>query len=258
MGIYNCEKYLEQAIASIVRQTYKNWELIMCDDGSTDGTYQTAKEIAKNNNKIILIKNKRNLGLNKTLNKCLKLARGEYIARQDADDISIPMRLEKELDFLTNNKEYAFCSCNMILFDESGQWGQVVLEKFPQNNNFINGTPFAHAPALIRKSVLDEVGGYTIDERLIRVEDYHLWAKIYVKGYKGANLQEPLYLWRDDRNAYKRRTWTARKNEVYARLTIYKMLKLPKLYYPLAYAPLLKAIIPEWLYKKIRGAKRKK
>ena len=87
MGIYNCANTISGSIESIINQTYEDWELIMCDDGSIDTTFDVAKEYQKKYpQKIILLKNKRNRGLNYTLNKCLEIAKGEYIARMDGDD----------------------------------------------------------------------------------------------------------------------------------------------------------------------------
>ena len=101
MGIYNCASTLSEAIDSILMQTFKDWELIMCDDGSIDNTYQIAKRYQKHvGRKIVLLKNDQNMGLNYTLNRCLAVASGEYIARMDGDDISLPTRLEKEVEFL--------------------------------------------------------------------------------------------------------------------------------------------------------------
>lgn len=101
MGIYNCAPTLSEAIDSIVNQTYDNWELIMCDDGSTDDTYRIAESYRqKYPDKVKLIRNRHNSGLNITLNHCLEYAKGEYIARMDGDDISLPQRFEKEFNFL--------------------------------------------------------------------------------------------------------------------------------------------------------------
>lgn len=86
MGIYNCESTLNEAVASIKNQTVQNWELIMCDDGSSDRTYEIAENLQRADKRIVLLKNEHNLGLNITLNNCLKKARGAYIARMDGDD----------------------------------------------------------------------------------------------------------------------------------------------------------------------------
>ena len=125
MGIYNCAPTLSEAIDSILAQTFTDWQLILCDDGSTDNTYSVAKRyLSQNHEKIILLQNKSNMGLNHTLNYCLEVATGDYIARMDGDDISLPTRLEKEVAFLDAHPEYAIVSTPMIFFDETGEWGR--------------------------------------------------------------------------------------------------------------------------------------
>lgn len=86
MGIFNCASTLEQAVLAIQNQTYDNWELILCDDGSSDNTYEVAQALAAKDSRIVLLRNVKNLGLNQTLNNCLVVATGDYIARMDGDD----------------------------------------------------------------------------------------------------------------------------------------------------------------------------
>ena len=125
MGIYNCAATLPEAIDSILTQTFPDWQLVLCDDGSKDNTYTVAKAYQeKFPDKIVLLQNERNMGLNHTLNRCLQAATGEYVARMDGDDISLPPRLEKEVAFLDAHPEYAIVSTPMIFFDESGDWGR--------------------------------------------------------------------------------------------------------------------------------------
>lgn len=127
MGIYNCEGTLAEALDSLLSQTFTDWNLVMCDDGSSDTTYEIAEQYqTRYSNKINLIKNERNMGLNHTLNRCLEFADGEYIARQDGDDMSMPTRFEKEVAILDSNSEIAIVSTAMTYFDESGVWGKVV------------------------------------------------------------------------------------------------------------------------------------
>ena len=115
MGIFNCETTLEEAIDSIKKQTYTNWELILCDDGSTDRTYEKAKDIAESDSRIILLRNEKNEGLNKTLNRCLAASCGEYIARMDGDDESLPERFQKQISFLEIHPEYALVRTAIFL-----------------------------------------------------------------------------------------------------------------------------------------------
>ena len=250
MGIYNCAQTLPEAIDSILLQTYPNWELILCDDGSTDDTYAVADAYRqKYPEKIILLQNAHNMGLNQTLNHCLAHATGEYIARMDGDDISLPERLEKELNFLQANPEYAIVSCPMIYFDENGDWGKGRFIQFPQKLRLLFGTPFCHAPCMVRAAAFRQAGGYSEDPRTLRAEDYDLWFRLYAAGYRGANLPEHLYKMRDDENAYNRRKFKYALNEAYVRLKGYRMLKLPVIGYVFALRPILVNLLPGWLYR---------
>ncbi len=250
MGIYNCEKYLSDSIDSILNQTYKSWELIMCDDGSTDDTYKIACEYQKKYpKKIKVLKNKKNMGLNYTLNKCLDVANGEYIARQDGDDISLSNRFEEEIAFLEKHSEYSLVSCNMIFFDESGDLGRSYNSGEVKKENFLKGSPICHAPCIMKKDALEKVGGYTVDEKLIRVEDYHLWFKFYILGLKCYNLDDCLYKMRDDIDAFKRRNLKNRINETRLKLWGFKKIKMPLYQYVWAFRPIIVYFIPKRLYQ---------
>lgn len=252
MGIYNCAETLVEALDSLYAQTFQDFKIILCEDGSTDETYSVAKEYAQSHDNIILIRNERNMGLNYTLNRCLELADTEYIARMDGDDISLPERFEKEINVLNSHPEYAVVSCPMKYFDENGVFRIGVTGGEPGIKSFIFGAPFCHAPAMIRTCVIKEVGGYSEDKKLIRIEDYDLWMKIYAAGYIGYNLSDPLYMMRDDRNAVKRRTFQARLNSTRARIHAYRVLGIPRKYYLFALMPILIGLLPKGLYKFLR------
>lgn len=174
MGIYNCADTLEQAVESIQNQTYLNWELILCEDGSSDHTYEVAQALAAKDSRIVLLRNEKNLGLNATLNRCLGAATGEYIARMDGDDDCMPERFETQVAFLEAHPEFQIVSSAMTLFDETGEWGRAVCPEYPQPEDTVGGTAFCHAAVLLKKSCMDEVGGYTEDPRMLRVEDVNL------------------------------------------------------------------------------------
>lgn len=252
MGIYNCALTLPEAIESILSQTYDNWELIMCDDGSEDNTYDVARKYEKMfPKKIILLKNKKNKGLNSTLNKCLKKASGKYIARMDGDDRCSPNRFELETKILEEERDVAIVSTDMEYFDESGTWGKISHPTYPTAKDFLRGTPFCHAPCLVRKEAYDAVSGYSESKRLLRVEDYHLWLKMYEKGYKGKNIHTPLYQMRDDQNAYSRRKLKYRINEVYVRYLAVRKLKLPIYGYLYMFRPIIVGMLPVSIYDKL-------
>ncbi len=146
MGIYNCAHTLAEALDSLLAQTYQDFKVIMCNDGSNDDTYKIAASYAASNpTKFVLINNERNMGLNYTLNHCLKYADTEFVARMDGDDISLPSRFEKEINFLDKHPEITIVSSPMIYFDEDGDFRNGGgIEKYPTKNDFINGTPFCH------------------------------------------------------------------------------------------------------------------
>lgn len=249
MGIYNCASTLAEALDSLLAQTYQDFKVIMCDDGSTDDTYMIAKKYVECHDNFLLIQNERNIGLNATLNRCLDFVDTPYVARMDGDDISLPDRFAVQVEFLDSHPEYAFVSGEMICFDEKGDFRHISVKEHPSILDFIPNTPFLHAPVMVRTDAYRKVGGYTIDKRLLRVEDYHLWFKLYAKGYIGYNLQQPLYKMRDDRNALSRRNLRNRYNETYVKIIGYKMLRIPKRYYIYTIVPLLKWACPTPLYR---------
>lgn len=254
MGIYNCADTLEEALDSLYAQTYKGFKVILCDDGSTDNTYQVAADYACKHDNIILIKNDKNIKLAGTLNNCLKYADTEYVARMDGDDISLPERFEKEINFLDKHPEYALVSCPMIYFDEDGDWMTGKAKAKPQKEDFSKGSLFCHAPMMMRTSVMNEIGGYTDEPWTLRIEDYYLWFKVYKAGYIGYNLKEPLYKMRDGRDAFSRRTpkvrWTAYKLSVKVKKSL--GLKHP---YLSGYKDVLKIFVPSYVIKYLRRRK---
>ena len=243
MGIYNCAPTLAEALDSLLAQTYQDFKVIMCDDGSSDNTIEVAQGyVDKYPGKFLLIRNERNTKLAATLNHCLEYVDTEYVARMDGDDISLPARFEKEIEFLDNHPEYALVSCPMIYFDETGDYRQGKASGEPPLSAF-NGSPFCHAPVLMRHSVLESIGRYTAEPSVERIEDYYLWFKFYRDGYKGYNLSEPLYKMRNDRNAFSRRKASDRWRTYLITIEVKKGLGLPMPY--LSGLPgLLKAFVP--------------
>ncbi len=249
MGIYNCAETLGQALDSLIAQTYDGWNAVLCDDGSTDGSFEIALSYSeKYPEKFILIKNGENLGLNKTLNRCLERADGGYIARMDGDDISLPERFEKEADFLDSHPEYAVVSTPMIYFDESGDWGCGKAGGEVAPEDFIAGTPFCHAPCMVRREAYEAVGGYSEDKKTMRAEDYDLWFRMYAAGFKGYNLSTPYYKMRDDKNAFRRRKYRYCINEAAVRARGYRMLGMKPKAYIYVLRPLIVGLLPKRVY----------
>lgn len=254
MGIYNCADTLVEALDSIVAQTYTDWEMILCDDGSADDTYQIAEEYIRTypQHRFKLLRHEKNMGLNQTLNDCLAQAEGEFIARMDADDISLPHRFEKELAAFAEEPELSVVSCPMIYFDQNGEWGRGQSgAPYPDKARLVYGTIHCHAPCMVRAEAYRAVGGYSVEKRLLRVEDWHLWLKIYASGRYGKNLPEPLYKMRDDRSAANRRKFRYRRNEAYVSRLAVKTFGLPKRLYLFSLRFILVGLLPPFLYQRL-------
>jgi len=246
MSVYNCEKYLSDSINSILQQTYKDFELIICNDASTDRSEKILFEFQKRYpNKIIVIKNRVNSKLAYSLNQCLKHAKGEYIARMDADDISLPNRLEKQIQFLEKHKEFHLVGTSMIPFDEMGDRSPRIKKKIPTKFDMLKTVCFHHATILIRTKTINSLGGYLDIPRTIRVEDADLWFRFFAKGFKGYNLYEPLYKVRESIFDLNRRTFRTRINAVKTRLFGFHVLKFPWYYYIFVIKPLFVGLIPK-------------
>lgn len=250
MGIFNCAATLAEALDSLLAQTYQDFKVVLCDDGSVDNTSEVAQQYVDNfPEKFILIKNEKNMGLNFTLNHCLEYADTEYVARMDGDDISLPERFEKEVEFLEAHPEYAIISTPMIYFDEGGVFRRGKSPGYsPSKNDFRHGSPFCHAPCMIRHEAYKSVKGYSVEHKLLGVEDYHLWFKMYALGYKGYILSEPLYKMRDDRNAASRRTFKRYVRVSRVMMQGFKMLDMPIYNHIYALRPIITALLPEFIY----------
>ncbi len=191
MAVYNGEHYLREAVESILVQSFQDFDFLIINDGSTDKTWELLKSY--NDPRIKLINNGQNLGLTRSLNKGLKLAEGQFIARQDADDISEPERLTKQVAFLETHPELALLGTGYKEIDDQGNvLGE---KKLPCDYTQIRWDilfycPFVHSAVMLRKSiVLEQIGFY--NEALTYSMDYELWSRI-ARRLPVANLNECL------------------------------------------------------------------
>ena len=244
MGAYNASNTLAEALDSILSQTYSNWELIICDDCSTDDTCGILYEYAKSDTRIKVIHNERNCGLAASLNHCLEYVQGEYIARMDCDDLSVKTRLEKQVAYLESHPELELVGTFMQAFDESGKKNIIESKQFPTKFDLPKGAPFAHATIMMRTSAMKQLNGYCISKHTVRTEDVDLWYRFFAVGFKGANLTEPLYLVRVDEAAYKRRKFKYMLHASYIIWYGCDMVGLPLYYKMYCLKPILSWLLP--------------
>ena len=201
MGTYNGRTRIDRAIESIKNQTFTDWEMIICDDCSTDGTYEYLRKKYEKEHQIIVTKLSKNSGLGSALNRCIELSHGDYLARMDDDDFSHPDRFEKQLKALEEHPEMALVSCNINYFDNNGVFGNTGKRGFiPSKADIFCGRSFVHPTVLMRRTAILDVGGYTISKLTRRGQDYDLWCKLYNAGYKGMVMPDILfdyYYWCD-------------------------------------------------------------
>jgi len=179
MSVYNGEKYLKEAIDSILEQTFKDFEFVIVDDGSNDNTLKILKEYAKKDMRIKIIKNKKNIGLTKSLNKAIRTAKGKYVARMDADDVSLPERIEEQLTFIENHPEIGAVGCWYYLIDKNNKLIKKVrppVKSYKIKKALLNSAPIIHPAAMIRKILLEKINYY--DESFKYSQDRDLLFRI--------------------------------------------------------------------------------
>lgn len=247
MGAYNCEHTLAECINSIINQTFKDWEFIICDDCSTDNTYSVLMDYAKKDSRIVVIRNKQNSKLAQSLNNCLRIAKGEYIARMDADDEALPNRLLKEISFLENHDEYAVVGTCAYINNGSETSKIRFVPEYPNSNEMLISPTFLHPTIMMRKTVYDNLGGYTVSRRTVRGQDKDLWFRFYASGYKGYNIQEPLLIYHYSLEDMKKQSIKCAFYSVLTALIGYRLLKVPFYKYPLAFKPFLSYFVPNKL-----------
>lgn len=242
MGTHNDYETIRKCIDSIVKQDYTNWEFIICDDCSNTDYYNLLRSLSKIDKRITIIRNKKNRGLAFSLNRCLKLSKGNLIARMDADDISYSNRLSIQVNFLNNHPELCMVGTAMDVYDGDVDMGTRSSRPFVSNKDFLKGNPFFHPTMLIRKSAFQNVGLYNTNVK--RVEDLELWFRIYAKGYRGANIQQPLYRYHESKEDYKKRTLSAALDISKVFIKGYIALGISPIHYLRAFKPIIAALMP--------------
>ena len=190
LSVYNSEKTITASIDSLVNQTYKNLEILIIDDGSEDSSLDICKKYENEYLNIRVYENEENIGLTKSLNKLIKKAKGELIARQDADDISNPERIQKQVNYITANKLDACTTRSTLINSNTKRPG---LSYYIPNKVLIKiKNPFIHGTLMIKKNVLYELGLY--DQNFYYAQDYKLFTDLIKSGYRIKTINETLYM----------------------------------------------------------------
>ena len=196
LSVYNAESSIESSIKSILSQTYKNFELLIMDDHSSDKTLKICEKMRSIDSRITLFKNSINLGLTKSLNILALNSNGAYIARQDADDISLDERIEKQLSFLKKNKFDAVYSRTFL--KDTKKISPKITHYLPKKIVIKYKNPYIHGTLLIKRKALKAVNFY--DEDFYYAQDLKLVLDLQKTNYKIGIMNEPLYILNTENN----------------------------------------------------------
>jgi glycosyltransferase EpsE len=244
MGVYNAEATVAEALDSIVAQTYRQWELVVCDDGSTDGTAGILSDYQRRHpGRIRVVRQSPNRGLAAALNVCIGQAAGSLVARMDADDRSHPDRLARQVHYLQTHPEVDLVGSAMRRFDGNVLGDVVRAPADPGRDTLRTQVPFCHATVLAWREVFTALR-YNESDRVRRTEDVDLWFRFFAAGLKGRNLDEPLYLVREDLGAIRRRTLSNRWNLLRTNVAGFRRLGYPPVAYARPLLAFLKVLVP--------------
>ena len=225
MSVYNKEKaeLLDKALQSVLKnQTFLPAELVLVEDGPlTEALYATIEKYRSGRTRLVSVKLPRNGGLGRALNAGLAQCSYEWVARMDSDDISLPDRFEKQWQYLQKHPETDVLGCALYEFADDERTVTAVKSCPKTIDTYIKfRSPVNHPTAFLRKAAVIEAGGY---RHCPFMEDYHLWIRMYAAGLKITSLQEPLYLFRMDRNTQKRRGgWRYVRSETEIQALLYR------------------------------------
>ncbi|MDX6478338.1 MAG: hypothetical protein QOG29_925 [Gaiellaceae bacterium] len=199
MAVYNGERHLEESIGSVFAQTFEDFEFLVVDDGSTDATTQILAQHA--DSRLRVLRNERNLGLIKSLNRGLAESRGRYVARQDADDISEPERLERQAAFLDVNPDVAILASSYLRIRDDGSVSgirYVPTEALGVRWRLLFLNAFTNSSVMFRRDDVERLGGFR--EEFAYAQDYDLWSRLAFTGSVAA-LPDTLARYRDTRDS---------------------------------------------------------
>lgn len=255
MSVYNGIEHFDKAIPSLLQQTLQDFELLIVDDCSDDGTSEKLDEVAAQDARIKVLHSESRLGLARAVNWALRLSKGQYVARQDFDDESYPQRLEKQAEFLETHPEVGLVGSYYVIDDR--RRNERYIRKWPIEDAKIRNTmakaiPFAHTLVMLRKEALEQAGGIA---EVSNITDLRTWIQVGKVGWKFANIPEVLgvhYVYEESfwhrTFSYKQRQRELAKVQAEAVLTLH--LGLWRLIFP--FARLFYSLFPDSVKRSIR------
>lgn len=191
MAVYNGGKYLKSSVQSVLNQTFRDFEFLIVNDCSTDDSVEIIESF--NDKRVIIYHNEKNIGQTKSLNVGLRLAKGKYIARMDADDMAFPMWLEKLVNFILNHAEYEVVGPGAVVIDAENRIKNTIIS--PEKNDTIIlsifcDTPVNHVGSIMNKEAIINLGGY--NELFLIKQDYELWSSLIRKNRKITSIPDLL------------------------------------------------------------------
>lgn len=254
MGVYGTGRKLprlRESIRSILDQNWENLELILEDSGCAPEISRALDQMAEEDPRIVLVRETENYSLPAKLNVCLKHATGEFIARQDDDDLSECDRFERQIVFLKEHPEIDFVGSN-IWVEDGGVKGEV--RRYPEKpsvKDFLFVQPFCHPTLMFRKKAFETVR-YSLSRWCILCEDYDLLMQMYEAGFQGANIQQPLFAYHVGTEDYKKRKFRHRINEAVTRWKHFSKLGLLPKALPYVAKPVIVGLVPEKMLIRMR------
>lgn len=249
----NDVKALSRSVESIIAQTVTDFEFLICDDGSTAEATAMLDDYAEKDERIRLVRKEDKLSLPQKLNLCLEEAKGEFIARMDDDDYSLPTRFAKQLAFLREHPSLAFVGSNVKLQCEGRSKGAWNFPEYPSVQNFYVTQPFVHPTLMFRADALKAVNGYSEGRYQVLCEDYDLLLRLYEQGFHGGNVQDNLLIYTISDDVKAKRKMRHRWNETVTRYRRFRALgKLP-MAFPYVIKPLLVGMMPDSVLKQVKA-----
>jgi len=248
MAVYNIgqQNILDESIGSILYQDMEDWELLICDDASTDQTPAWLQRWVERDDRIRIFRNKKNLKAAGARNRCIQEAKGEFIAIMDADDMCSENRLRIQKEFLDAHHEIAFVGLKGMCFHnvpgdlDKGYW----FCRNPLPKDFLMTLPFVHGSLMFRRAALTAMNGYDAKKTALRSEDYDLLLRMYSSGMYGVNIDEAVYYIRENQNTFRRRKYRYRFPEALVKVRGFYRLKLMPKGLLYAFKPLVIGLIP--------------